>query len=171
MCASSVTLVCVLKRPSLNLLAVMNLQVVQNQEHFALSILDQCPKKLHQLVRAERQIMRLIDDHPARLGLIGHSRNHRQLVAYTSSPAQICLLDNLNHANAFVLRAYDLPATFVQYFARLLASVFFLHEQLTSKIIKSLFVNRAGFVADQLKKTRGQTHCLLPAAFSWPNRK
>ena len=44
-----------------------------------------------------------------------------------SRPAQTGLLDDLNHSNAFVLHAYDLLATFVQYFARLLAGVFFLY--------------------------------------------
>ena len=55
----------------------MNSQVVQYQEHFALCIFDQRPEKLNELVRVER----LINDHPGRLALIGHSRNHRQLVA------------------------------------------------------------------------------------------
>lgn len=43
-------------------------------------IFDQRLKKLDQL----DQVRGLINDHPTRLALIGHSRNHRQLVARTT---------------------------------------------------------------------------------------
>jgi hypothetical protein len=37
----------------------------------------------------------------------------------------------------------------VQYFSRLLAGIFFLHELLTPQIIISSFINRAGSIAQQ----------------------
>ena len=45
-----------------------------------------------------------------------------------SGPAQARLLNDLHHANSLAVHAYNLLATFVQYFSRLLAGIFFLHE-------------------------------------------
>lgn len=73
-------LLCALCSPSLYRFAVVDSQVIQYQEHFSFGVLDERPQKFDQLVRVKR----LINDHPTRLALIGHSRNHRQLVARTT---------------------------------------------------------------------------------------
>jgi hypothetical protein len=52
-------------------------QVVQNPEYLPASLLGQGFQELNQLVRVER----LINDHPARLALVGDGGNHRQLLA------------------------------------------------------------------------------------------
>jgi hypothetical protein len=44
------------------------------------------------------------------------------------------------------MHADNLFAAFVQCFSRLLAGIFFLHESLTTQIIKSSFINRAGSI-------------------------
>ena len=46
-------------------------------------------------------------------------------------------VNDLHHTHTFAVHAYDLLAAFMQYFSRLLACIFFLHEMLTSKIFKS----------------------------------
>ena len=63
-----------------------------------------------------------------------------------SCPAQHGLLNDLHHANTFLVHPNNLLAAFVQYFSRLLAGIFFLHELLTTQIIKSSVINRAGSI-------------------------
>ena len=60
-----------------------------------------------------------------------------------SRPAQAHLFNDLHHAHTFAVHAYNLLAPFMQYFSRLLAGIFFLHELSTQKIVKSSLINRA----------------------------
>ena len=62
--------------PCLDGFAVMHAKIVEDQEHFlvrAVAIDHQRFEKLDQFLVVERAI----DDHPARLALIGHGGNHR----------------------------------------------------------------------------------------------
>jgi hypothetical protein len=55
----------------------MHPEVIENQKHLARGVLDQRGQKLNRTIRVEG----LINNHPPRLALIGHRRNHRQLLA------------------------------------------------------------------------------------------
>jgi len=59
--------------PSLHGLAVVNPQVVQNQEDFFARVFDQRLEEFNQPLVIERAV----DDHPARLALVGHAGDHR----------------------------------------------------------------------------------------------
>lgn len=63
----------------------MHPEVVQNQEHLLGRILDQGLKKLDELVAIEC----LVNDHPARLSLVGDGGDHRKFVA--------CAADYVSH--------------------------------------------------------------------------
>ena len=61
-------------------------------------------------------------------------------------PAQTGLLDDLHHADTCLVHTENLFAAFVQYFSLLLAGIFFLHKPLTTQIMISSFIARAGSI-------------------------
>lgn len=78
----------VLAQPRVNWLAVMQLQLVQDQEYLAIGFRDQGLGELDQTFVVERAI----DDHPTGFALVGHCGEHRQLLASTANvPDNGCL--------------------------------------------------------------------------------
>ncbi len=60
--------------------AVVDPKVVWNQKHLVLSVLDQCLEEFDQ----PGMIEGVINDHPAGLALVSHTRDHRELPAHSA---------------------------------------------------------------------------------------
>ena len=70
----------VLGQPVLHRLAVMHAQVVQDQEHLAAGVLHQRLEEVDEALVVEGPV----DDHPARLALVGDAGDHGQLLAHAA---------------------------------------------------------------------------------------
>lgn len=64
------------RQPRFHRLAVMDTQVIQNEEHFARSVFDQQVKELNQTL----MIKIAVNDQPAGFALVGHAGDHGEFV-------------------------------------------------------------------------------------------